>query len=57
VARSSSAIAHQAESDLREILSMPSHVHKMLFMQGGAIAENAIVPMNLSQGGRARIMS
>lgn len=46
------AIAHQAEADLREILSVPA-THKILFMQGGAIAENAIVPMNLSRGGRA----
>jgi phosphoserine aminotransferase len=46
------SIAQQAESDLREILSIPSH-YKVLFMQGGAIAENAVIPMNLSRGGRA----
>ncbi len=46
------SIAEQAEADLREILSVPA-THKILFMQGGAIAENAIVPMNLSRGGRA----
>ena len=46
------AIAHQAEADLRAILAVPA-THKILFMQGGAIAENAIVPMNLSRGGRA----
>ena len=46
------SIAQQAEADLREILSIPTS-HKVLFMQGGAIAENAIVPMNLSRGGRA----
>ena len=44
------AIAQQAESDLREILAIPGHF-KVLFMQGGAIAENAIVPMNLSSRG------
>ena len=44
------AIAEQAEVDLRTLLSIPSHF-KVLFMQGGAIAENAIVPMNLSRGG------
>jgi phosphoserine aminotransferase len=46
------SIAQQAEADLREILAIPAHF-KVLFMQGGAIAENAIVPMNLSRGGRA----
>ncbi|MES2089070.1 MAG: 3-phosphoserine/phosphohydroxythreonine transaminase, partial [Pseudomonadota bacterium] len=45
------SIAQQAESDLREILSIPS-TFKVLFMQGGALAENAILPLNLSQGGR-----
>ncbi len=46
------SIAQQAEADLREVLSVPAH-YKILFMQGGAIAENAILPMNLSRGGRA----
>jgi len=46
------SIAQQAEADLREILAIPSN-YKVLFMQGGAIAENAILPMNLSRGGRA----
>jgi phosphoserine aminotransferase len=46
------SIAQQAEADLREILAIPSH-YKVLFMQGGAIAENAVIPMNLSRGGRA----
>jgi phosphoserine aminotransferase len=45
-------IAHQAEADLREILAVPGHF-KVLFMQGGAMAENAIVPMNLSRGAKA----
>ena len=45
------SIAQQAEADLREILSIPAN-YKVLFMQGGAIAENAILPMNLSRGGR-----
>lgn len=45
------SIAQQAEADLREILSIPAH-YKVLFMQGGAIAENAVLPMNLSRGGR-----
>jgi phosphoserine aminotransferase len=46
------SIAQQAEADLREILAVPAN-YKILFMQGGAIAENAIIPMNLSRAGRA----
>lgn len=40
------AICEQAEADLRELLAVPAHF-KVLFMQGGGLAENAIVPMNL----------
>src|SRR4051812_3636464 len=36
----------EAEATLRELLGVPSN-YKVLFMQGGAIGENAIVPMNL----------
>jgi len=43
-------IAQAAEADLRTLLGIPAHF-KVLFMQGGAIAENAILPMNLSRGG------
>jgi len=43
-------IAALAEADLRELLAVPAHF-KILFMQGGGLAENAIVPMNLSRGG------
>ena len=43
-------IYEQAEADLRELLAVPAHF-KILFMQGGGLAENAIVPLNLSQGG------
>ena len=39
----------EAESDLRDLLSVPAN-YKVLFLQGGAIAENAIVPMNLLRG-------
>ena len=39
----------RAEADLRELLAIPSHF-RILFMQGGGIAENAIVPLNLSRG-------
>ena len=44
------AIAAQAEADLRELLAVPAHF-RILFMQGGALAENAIVPLNLARGG------
>jgi len=43
------AIHAEAEGLLRELLAVPSN-YKVLFMQGGAIAENAIVPMNLLRG-------
>ena len=43
-------IAAKAESDLRTLLAIPAG-YKVLFLQGGAIAENAIVPMNLLGGG------
>ena len=43
------SIADQAEADLRELLAIPDN-YKVLFLQGGAIAENAIVPMNLVKG-------
>ena len=44
------SIAAAAEADLRELLAVPAHF-RILFMQGGGLAENAIVPMNLSRGG------
>ncbi|MBK8073543.1 MAG: 3-phosphoserine/phosphohydroxythreonine transaminase [Ramlibacter sp.] len=40
------SIHAQAEADLRELMGIPAN-YKVLFMQGGAIGENAIVPMNL----------
>ncbi|MFG6449211.1 3-phosphoserine/phosphohydroxythreonine transaminase [Roseateles sp. BYS180W] len=43
-------IADQAQRDLRQLLAVPEHFH-ILFMQGGALAHNAIVPMNLAQRG------
>ena len=42
-------ILKAAEADLRELLAIPKHFH-VLFMQGGGLAENAIVPLNLSRG-------
>jgi len=47
------SIAEKAEADLRTLLAIPAS-HKVLFLQGGAIGENAIVPMNLL-GGRKSI--
>ncbi len=43
------AIHAKAEADLRELLAISAN-YKVLFMQGGAIGENAIVPMNLLRG-------
>ena len=39
----------EAESLLRELLAIPTN-YKVLFMQGGAIGENAIVPLNMMRG-------
>ena len=44
------SICEAAERDLRELLAVPSHF-RILFMQGGGLAEKAIVPLNLSRGG------
>ena len=43
-------IMETALADLRELLAIPEQFH-ILFMQGGGLAENAIVPLNLSRGG------
>src|SRR5438067_10254394 len=43
------SIAEKAETDLRALLAIPSN-YKVLFLQGGAIGENALVPMNLLAG-------
>jgi len=43
------SIADKAEASLRKLLAIPDD-YKVLFLQGGAIAENAIVPMNLLAG-------
>ena len=47
------SIHAEAEAHLRELMDIPAD-YKVLFMQGGAIGENAIVPMNLiGRTGRA----
>ena len=43
------AIAEKAEADLRTLLAIGDD-YEVLFLQGGAIGENAIVPMNLLGG-------
>ncbi len=44
------AVAEQAEADLREILAIPPG-YRVLFMQGGAAAQFAAVPLNLAAAG------
>ncbi|MEO8938464.1 MAG: 3-phosphoserine/phosphohydroxythreonine transaminase [Burkholderiaceae bacterium] len=39
----------EAQADLRTLLDVPSN-YEVLFMQGGALAENAIVPLNMMRG-------
>ena len=39
----------EAEADLRTLLAIPAS-YEVLFMQGGALAENAIVPLNMMRG-------
>ena len=39
-------IVEESESDLRELLSIPD-THRVLFLQGGASSQFAMVPMNL----------
>jgi phosphoserine aminotransferase len=43
------SIAEKAERDLRELLAIPAN-YKVLFLQGGATAQFAMIPMNLLRG-------
>ncbi len=43
------SIAEKAEADLRELLEVPDN-YKILFLQGGASSQFAMVPMNLLRG-------
>ena len=43
------SIHAEAESLLRELLAVPAG-YKVLFLQGGALGENAFIPMNLLRG-------
>lgn len=45
-------IATEAEADLRELMAIPSN-YKVLFLQGGASSQFAMVPMNLLRGKRS----
>ena len=49
------SIAAAAEADLRDLLAVPAHF-RILFMQGGGLAENAIVPLNLSRAGQVDVV-
>ncbi len=44
-----SRIVEQSEADLRALLGVPEDYH-VLFLQGGATAQFAMVPLNLAQG-------
>jgi len=43
------SIAEQAEADLRELMAIPAN-YKVLFLQGGASSQFAMIPMNLMRG-------
>ena len=45
------AVAEQAEADLREVMSIPDN-YKVLFLQGGASSQFAMVPVNLLNGAK-----
>ncbi|OWQ90834.1 phosphoserine transaminase [Roseateles aquatilis] len=49
------SIYEAAEADLRDLLQVPSNF-RILFMQGGGLGENAIVPLNLSRGGAVDVV-
>ncbi len=42
-------IYEQTVADLRELLAVPAN-YKIIFLQGGGLGENAIVPMNMLRG-------
>ncbi len=46
------SIYHDAVRDLRQLLAIPAN-YRILFLQGGGLGENAIIPMNLL--GRAAV--
>ena len=46
--------AAKSERDLRELLNIPTN-YKVLFLQGGASTQFAMVPMNLMAAGGTRV--
>jgi phosphoserine aminotransferase len=44
------SIAQKATQDLRDLLNVPNH-SEILFLQGGGLAQNALIPMNLMSRG------
>lgn len=46
------SIIDTARADVRELLNIPAN-YKILFLQGGGLGENAIVPMNLAGGAQS----
>ena len=45
-------IIDEAEADLRELMNIPDN-YKVLFLQGGASQQFAMIPMNLLKNGKA----
>ena len=45
------AVAEKAEADLREVMAIPDN-YKVLFLQGGASSQFAMVPINLLNGAK-----
>lgn len=43
------SILAKAEADFRQLLAIPDN-YKVLFLQGGAMAENSMIPLNLLNG-------
>ncbi len=43
------SILEKTEADFRTLLNVPSN-YKVLFLQGGALAQNAMIPLNLLNG-------
>ena len=43
------SVAEKAEQDLRDLMQIPDN-YKVLFMQGGASSQFAMIPMNLLRG-------
>ena len=48
------SIAEKAEADLRKLMAIPAN-YKVLFLQGGASSQFAMVPVNLLNGKKAAV--